>query len=289
MKGPKRTRPYEDPVKKALVIQLGQLRVNSAKVLRGPAVGPLHDLRVAALRACFALKFFSKYIRGGKDRKLQGHLAHARRIMGKQRDLDIFSCRIRKDFKVLNISTLEKQRLSKVIAARKAKARKKLTAMLNSDGYKDMLQGLKHAASGRDQKQLRPKALLKDLFDQVASKKGQTEDLHKLRKTMRNLRYACEFLVDQYDKEKMSKVIRTLVEVQNELGLNLDARDAARLLSRLNEAEESKSINRLIDIEKTQAHNAYEKFRKIWKSMQYRRIFATLESGRKTGDQGIYD
>ncbi len=257
-----RSGPHEDPVQKALAAQFVQMRLNSAKVLRGPAVEPLHDLRVAALRAGFALKFFRKLISAGNTGMLQDDLAYARKIMGKRRDLDIFSSRVEKDLQVLSISSSQKQKIRKIIRSKKAKARHDLVEMLRSSRYKGMLRDLKRAASTRNKRKLKPRDLLEGIFKGLTRKQGalRPAELHKIRIIFKDLRYACEFLADLYDEKKMRKVIRDMIEVQNVLGENQDAENAVRMLSRLKTTEKPEGIGKLIKIEKAHTCRARKKF-----------------------------
>lgn len=254
--------PHEDLVQKALVEQLGQMRLNAAKVLRGPAAESLHDLRVAALRAGFALKFFRKFISGGNVDKIQNDLSYARAIMGKRRDLDIFFFRISKDLQDLNIPSSQKQEILKIIQSKKVKARQELVKMLRSSRNKEMLQDLKLVASTRNKRKLKPQSLLKGILKGLECKQKalRPAGLHKVRIIFKNLRYAYEFLADLYDAKKMKKVMKDIIKAQDVLGENEDAENAVRMLIRLKISGKLKGIDRLVGIEKDRACQARKKF-----------------------------
>ncbi len=260
--------PHDDPVQKALVTQFGQMRLNSAKVLRGPAVEPLHDLRIAALRAGFALKFFKKFLSTGHTDRLRDEFARARRLMAQRRDWDIFSSRIKKDFQVINTSSSLKQRILEIIKAQKTEAHQDLVKMLGSYRYKKMLRDLKDLSSTRNKRKLKPQNLFKGLLKGLERKQAafQPSELHKFRITFKHLRYACEFLADFYDEKKTQGAIRDIIGIQDVLGEHQDAETTVRMLSCLKITGKSEEMGKLIEIEKNYTREARKKFAKMYKS-----------------------
>ena len=264
-----RFRPHDGPVQKALVAQLGSMRLNSAKVRQGPAVEPLHDLRIASLRVSFALKFFKKFLSTGNTDRLQDEFARARRVMAQRRDWDIFSSRIKKDLQVINTSSSLKQTILEIIKAQKSKAHKDLVKMLRSSRYKKMLRDLKELSSAASSKRkLKPQHLLRGLLKGLEREQAalQPPELHKIRIAFKHLRYACEFLAVFYDEKKMQEAIRDIVKVQDVLGEHQDAENTARMLSRLKITEKSEELGKLIEIEKKYTLDARKKFSKMYRS-----------------------
>ncbi len=276
-----RFRPHDGPVQKALVTQLGSLRLNSAKVLYGPVVEPLHDLRIAALRVSFALKFFKKFLSTGHTDRLRDKFARARRVMAQRRDWDIFSSRIKKDFQVINTSSSLKQKILEIINAQKNTAHQDLVKMLRSDRYKKMLRDLKELSSAASSKRkLKPQHLLMGLLKGLKRKQAalQPPELHKIRITFKHLRYACEFLAVFYDGEKMQEAIRDIVEIQDVLGEHQDAENTVGMLSRFDITEKSEEMGKLIEIERKYTLDARKKFTKMYRSKRCR----ILKAGRST-------
>lgn len=269
---------HDDPVKKALVAQAVQMRRNTVKVLRGPGMEPLHDLRITALRENFALKFFRKFINGNTG-TLRDELVRARKVMAKRRDWDIAAPRINKNFQVLNMASFQNQKALKLMRSEKAKARDNLVVMLKSYPYKKMLRDLKQIATARNTRKIDPQILLKDTLKEL---KRQQESslhpavLHKIRITLKNLRYACEFFSDFYDKEKIQSLIADIVDVQDVLGEYQDGENTLRKINCLRMTEKSRGITKLKEIEERHTIKARKDFVKIWKSKKCRRIFGAF-------------
>lgn len=272
---------YDDPVQKALVSQLAQIRLNSIKVLYGPAVEPLHDLRVAALRASFALKFFREFLGVRNIGLLRHEFAQARRVMAKRRDWDIFFSRIQKDFQVLSVSLLQRQQVLKTIRFHRTQARQDLNDMLRSLQYKEMLKDLMQVVSKRNKRKINPQSMIKGILKKLDYQPGAFRhlELHKIRIIFKHLRYACEFLSDFYDKKKIQKGIKDIIEFQNILGEYQDAENTVRMLNRLKILKKLQVKGKLIKTEKEHAHNAYKKFEKAWTSKPlYLRSFTQFSS-----------
>lgn len=218
--------------KTVLLAQVAQIKDNTAKVLRSDKPEFLHDLRVAALRANFALKFFKKSVGKRRGKMAREKLKRSRGIMGRARDLDIVLSRAGKY-----------PRIKKALQPRKAKARRELVKMLRSSWYKSMLDDLRSLAEDHKAPQARPR------------------DLHQIRIALKELRYACEFL-------GMKKAIRRIVKLQNVLGEHEDALGVVRVLSRLNTVDKTGGRGRLIKLEKHRASDAQNRFRKMWEDVQ---------------------
>jgi CHAD domain-containing protein len=252
-------------LKNWLAAQLDQIHRNSAKVLRGVAVEPLHDLRVAALRVSFALKFFNKYLSGGNANRLRHEFAHARHVMAQRRDWDIFSSRVKKDFQVINTSPSLKQKILAIIKVQEAKAHRDLGHMIRSSRYKRMLRDLKQIAPSGNKRKFKPQHLFKDLLKTVKHKQAalKPSELHKIRITFKHLRYACELLADFYDKKKIHKVIHDIIKIQDLLGEHQDAETAVRMLNHLKITGHRKEIAKFIGMERNSTLEARNKFVKM--------------------------
>ena len=199
-----------DPVQKMLLTQLEEMRAHSAQVLLSSSAEPLHDLRIATLRASFALKFFRKFLEHRGCDGLRDVFFRARRVMAKRRDWDIFSAHMKMDFKVLDLSPSLREQIGKVIKEQKARAHKDLTKILQSHRYQQALEDLKWISSTRNKKRLKAAPLLNRCVKRMEREPltGKSSQLHKVRIAFKQLRYACEFLSGFYAQQKLPLSLR---------------------------------------------------------------------------------
>jgi CHAD domain-containing protein len=260
-----------DPIQKILLEEIHQIRVNSSKMRGRYNAGTLHDLRVASLRLRFALKFFASFIESEDLGGLRTGLKMARGTMGKVRNLDILSSHLEKDVHRLKPSLKEGSRIRKILQSMKGKARQSLVAMLSSAPYKKLLSDLKRTISYRNKKRVRPGDLLNKAFKLVAWRKNisKPKDFHRVRRSLKDLRYACEFLTVFHDTRKLRRKINDVIDLQDILGEYQDARSSVRILERMGR---SPVIDGLSRIEMGRAGKALKTFKKRWKVGKSRKI-----------------
>lgn len=204
--------------------KLGEIETLVRSELNSDAI---HDMRVIIRRLSAAIKTFNKTI-AMKTKKIRKKLQKLFRLLGKKRDLDIFSEFIFKSIKINTISLPE-------VTQQMDKAQKKITKMLNSKYYANLLGGLhrlKAATGKRDdniiklsrnkiQKTLNKITVLSPLIDL------QVEDriLHQLRILIKKLRYTCEFFEPLFTKYicSLDPFIEKTKKLQDALGEHQDA------------------------------------------------------------------
>lgn len=173
----------DDFVKDILVAQLRAMLANSSE--KELSAESLHNLRIAALRMRFALKFFGKFIHYRNLSKLRNELKAVRRVMGKTRDLDILSCRLEGNLKKLKMASPKERGIKNTVESMTSDSRKSLIKMIQSARFKILLYDLKRTIAHADDKKIKLQGLLNKVFREVILSKEQ--DLHQIRISLKNL------------------------------------------------------------------------------------------------------
>lgn len=197
----------------------------------------IHDMRVATRRLRAAMKTF-KRIMPTSVKKIRAKLQKLFNVLGKQRDLHIFSQFIQKAFHGKSVF------LPKLVREIN-QTQKKLILMLKSKFYDSLIASLEHLRTstqrgGNDpilklaRKTIR-KALNKviELAPLIDSKTDEVT-LHKLRIRIKKLRYTCEFFEPIFTKAicSLDPLIEKIKKIQDVLGEHQDAiAGMARLIS----------------------------------------------------------
>lgn len=227
----------------------------------------VHDMRVATRRLRAAIKVFKKML-PEKAENIRAELKGLGRILGKKRDLDVFSEFIwhSDQLKHTGFQTLTRQN---------ERAQKKILQMLKSKEYADLFKLLERM------KVVRKKVSLKEFEKQIKKAFSKTleiapsirlevddQTLHKFRICIKKLRYICEFFEPIFCR--YSFFIEKTKEIQDILG---DYHDAITGISMLTQRKNKFSLEEFLHIKKryeqkkARTRNA---FLKIWKA--YRRL-----------------
>jgi adenylate cyclase len=172
--------------------------------------------------------------------------------MGKCRDLDVFLARVRTCLERLGVSSKRKQEILGIIQSKRLKSRQELIKLLKSSRHTKILKKLKQVASSRNKRVLKSQPLLKGVFKALSCKvEGLSpEELHKMRMTIKNMRYACEFLEGFYDKRKMNKITKEIIKIQDVLGEYHDANNAVMRLKQIKRKNKLPWLSDIIKMEK---------------------------------------
>ncbi|MDE2027801.1 MAG: CHAD domain-containing protein [Candidatus Omnitrophica bacterium] len=247
-----------------LKTQIEQMRRNTRKLAAGYNQDAVHDLRVAALKVDFALKFFGQTADAGKIKRLKGRIKKIRRLLGAARNLDILSSRTNKDLKKLPLTVPEIEDINTWVESLKHSSQRALSRMLESAGYKGLLDELQGCIG----KFVTPNThfIVQNPFKQTLErvlkyrkKPPHARNLHKIRIAFKKARYACEFLKDIH-RTRMRRALKFIVGFQGLLGNRQDSIAVIEILSGSGRSWAQK----LIKIEKTNIKKKQKNFRKRW-------------------------
>ena len=207
----------------------------------------LHDMRVATRRMRAALAMFADTL-PARSRHVRSELGWLADALGAVRDLDVQLERVGQ----WSGEVSEQDRgalgdLSRLLSHQRGEARSRLLAALESSRYERLVASfsamLRQGPSRRlpaarapavvvvpDLVRMRHRAVTKAA--KQARRSGAADDFHRLRIRAKRLRYALEFVAEVY-RGQTTKYVRTLVRLQDLLGLMQDARVAAERLHAL--------------------------------------------------------
>jgi len=230
---------------------LDQLRSNKDSARAGDAEG-IHQLRVAVRRLRAILSAFAPFLLPEPRRWASNELRWFADALGEARNLDVFVSALlvparaalpaASEFERLAIA-IERRRQAAHTAARQAIASTRFDASVRAltrwfdrrgwraDGDGKVLQ--------RPIEELAP--ILLDRVRRQARKRGKgfadqsEEQRHRLRITMKKLRYACELLAVLYDPAESKQFIQRLKRLQDDLGDINDVRVGREIIAALAE------------------------------------------------------
>lgn len=228
----------------------------------------IHDMRVAIRRLRAALKTFKKIL-PSKTERIQNGLIKLGCILGKKRDLDVLSEFILSTF---SIKSLFLQKLVK----RSDRSKEQIQLMLKSKYYENLIDSLEHLktvktdknilkfARNRIQKEL--DKVLKIAFS-IDSKKADDKILHKLRISIKKLRYVCEFFQPIFTKYicSLDAFIDKTKGIQDILGNHQDAIAGISMLMRY---KHKLPADEFLQIQKkflSKKRKAFKVFLNLWK------------------------
>ena len=206
-----------------------------------PTPEDVHQTRTATRRLRVALQLFGALLpqrlaaRLGKDLRW---FAHA---LGTVRDLDVHAAALREHVHSLTVEAQELGEYEKALQREREAAHDTLRKLVASDRYAEMMNGLGElldgapsqaalrrwgsftirAGAARYVKRSRKRVL--KLGRKVGSDAG-ADDLHRLRKRAKQLRYTLEFFVEPYPA--LSPAAKAAKTLQDVLGAHQDARTA---------------------------------------------------------------
>ncbi|MBN1774690.1 MAG: CHAD domain-containing protein [Deltaproteobacteria bacterium] len=240
---------FEEPIgpatAKVLARQAEVLARATPGALEGTDPEHLHDLRVASRRVRFALRVLAPYLVPGRADALREELGTFMAPMAAVRDLDVFRAGLPEQLRRVGASQDGAERLVQGVETRWAAEHRRLRATLETPRWARLLRALARApvvaalAVPQPVGEVAP-ALIARGVEKVRRWKPRmlldlpAPRLHRLRVTVRRLRYTCEYFVDLFGDE-VRKLIAACVAVQDVLGAHQDATVALELLHRLSE------------------------------------------------------
>ena len=227
----------------------------------------IHDMRVATRRLRAAIKTF-KRILPAKAKKIRTELQKLGRILGKKRDLDVFSEFI---LHAVNAKSISFQKLARQID----QSQKKILSMLKSKYYASLIESLEQLKTVTTKKNIlkvsrnRIRKELNKVLEIASSIDSKVDDktLHKLRISIKKLRYICEFFEPIFSKYicSLSSFIEKTKKIQDILGDHQDAITGISMLIRYKNKfslEEFLQIKKKYELKKMRTRKS---FLKIWK------------------------
>ena len=257
----------DDVANDILKINFEQLKDNAANFRTTFHPEAIHDMRVATRRLRAAIKTF-KDILPTKANNIRKNLQKLGRILGEKRDLDVFSEFI---LKTVNSKSVSFQKWNRKIE----KSQKKNILFFKSKNYLSLIESLKNLKTVATTKNIlkvsrrRIRKELKKVLETAPSIDSTVDDntLHKLRISIKKLRYVCEFFEPIFKKYicSLSAFIEKIKTIQDILGDHQDAIKGISMLNRYKSefsSEEYLKIKKKYEIKKRRTRNS---FLKIWK------------------------
>jgi len=282
-----------DGIRAVLRACLGHLLANQepASAEGEAAVEGIHQMRVAVRRLRTALRIFEPFIASTEAPWMDSELRWLGRQLGEARDLDVLvattlplaseRCAVKREVAVV----------AKTAQRRRQEIRTRTQAMLRTPRYTTMVLALGawieedrwSADLGSDARQ-RLRAPLSEsggkLLGRLARKARKTgrgitrldpKRRHKLRRSLKRLRYGAEFLASLYRRKAFKRYRRALADLQDVLGDLNDFATARRLLPAAaggsRRAAAAASLQRCFDAlaEKRLGalHDAWDRFRRV--------------------------
>jgi CHAD domain-containing protein len=248
----------------------------------------LHDLRVAARRARFALKMLGSLLDPERRDALRRELSWIAEILGAVRDIDVFLARLKVQFERAGVTEKVRKEILGFLEERRSFALTTLRESLDSTRYSQIIEGLNvierefAPSASSSAKGYTPAALAKKSIGKAVKrisrwlnkKPGQfsTSELHRIRIDFKRLRYTCEFFSDFFGND-MDRMVKLFVRFQDCLGTFNDAQVAEQRLCNLAESLQYRNTasketllvtGALIQIQRDLAEAQRAAFFKIW-------------------------
>jgi len=251
-----------------------------------------HDLRVAVRRVRVALKLLHDIVECDIDRIRDG-LGSIGNVAGVARDCDVFAERLSISLHRLSLATPASELLVNSMAERRAQAYGALSNALKSRTYEDVLAQLASLRDDRSgQEAIVGRKRIRRMGHRVCSKKLarvlrwqrknvrklSDEDLHELRRQVKELRYSAEFFAD-FLAARSQDCLRVAVVLQDCLGSIHDFVVANAMLWELSksapngsvsEGDVSLVVDSLERLWRNDATHARERFFEVWEKSSRR-------------------
>lgn len=264
-----------DLVSQILKINLQKLKKHEADYLTNFNPEAIHDMRVATRRLRTAIKTF-KGILPGKAKKIQADLNKLAQMLGKKRDLDVFT-------QFILTSLNDKSSAFQKISRQNNKSLKQILSMFKSKYYENLIGSLEELKADNCNKntinvsRTRIQNELSKVLKIASSIDSTVDDktLHKLRISMKKLRYVSEFFEPIFSKYicSLSSFIEKTKKIQDILGDHQDAINGISMLTRYKShfpLKEFLEIKKNYELKKT---NTRLSFSKIWKGFWFGKGF----------------
>lgn len=249
-----------------LKINFEKLKENEADFRKSFNPEAIHNMRVAIRRLRAAIKTFKRII-PAKAKKIRAGLHKLGRILGKKRDLDVFSEFV---LHTVNVKSISFQKL----ARQTEQSQRKILSKLKSNYYTKLVESLEQLKTETSKQnilklsrnQIRKK--LKKVIEIASSIDSKVDDktLHKLRISIKKLRYICEFFEPIFSKYicSLCSLIEKTKKIQDILG---DHQDAIKGISMLIHYKCTFSLEEFLHIQKKyelKKNKTRKLFLKIW-------------------------
>lgn len=246
---------------KILKTNLENLKKNEAAFLSSFSSEAIHDMRVATRRLRAAIKTFNRIL-PSKSKKIRVKFQKLFRVLENKRDLDVFSEFISRTLKTDPI----------VLAKQMDKSQKQIVSILKSKYYEKLIKSieeLKTIPAKQNVLKFSRKGIQKALnkvlkIGSSMDSKADDKILHKLRISIKKLRYICEFFEPVFSKSLRSFIEKT-IKIQDILGEYQDAIVGISMLKRYKSEfslEEFKLIKKEYELKKEKTRKS---FFKNWK------------------------
>lgn len=263
--------PFEtldDVVSHTIKISLKKLKESEVAVQTTCHPEAIHAMRVATRKLRAAIQAFKKVLphkakKSGKQLQKLGHL------LGKKRDLDIFY-----DFVLHTVGakSLSLQKLTQLIE----QAQKQIISALKSKSYRHLINSLERLNTINSKQNLlqivkkQVHKVLKTVLKIAPMIEAEANDkvLHKLRISIKGLRYVCEFFEPILSKQinALDVFIKDTKKIQDILGDHQDAITGIFMLTQyqnLFSPEEFLLIKKNYESKKMKTYKAFLRY---WKS-----------------------
>ena len=243
----------------------------------------IHDLRVASRRLESALKSFASLLPTNQRRRLKKQVRSIRRAAGQLRDLDVLLLQLTKspvdsgEEVVISALREERQLLAQDLTRRlsheeQERLRRRLQDIAGSgcNGSYESTTGLSEWAAA----QVQPTS--SRFLDAAQGDLLKTKDLHQLRLRGKQLRYSLELFQTQLDRNRVSRALKALRDIQERLGDMNDHSSAHQLLSEVAALPPDETVRkiarRMARQEKRFLKRDRRRFLKWWHAGAARRI-----------------
>lgn len=225
IKGLTADQPYSDAARQAVGERLPLVwhYLPLAAARHDDKIEFVHQLRVATRRAGAALEVFSEALPPRRAKRIKSKLRRVRRAAGDARDLDVLAQRLTRDTNgythVLDEIRLRRIRAQEPIIAAHDKLKRK-----NFDRDVDELvarirwrgRGAEPTLLKAARKYLRP--IAKRFLRQTKADLSDMDELHRLRKDAKQLRYALELFAGAFDASFCDDLYNSVEQIQVRLG-----------------------------------------------------------------------
>ncbi|WP_138380883.1 CHAD domain-containing protein [Luteithermobacter gelatinilyticus] len=252
--------PAGTATKQILNTLFDTLRANEEGLIADLDSEFLHDFRVAVRRTRSAFSQIKNVFPGPEAAFWKEQFSWLGQITGPKRDLDVYVLKFDAYLALLPPEYRETlAELRKFLLIRQCEEQKKLVRALRSKKYRDLIRRYKtflrreargdEAASDalRPIKQVADKRIWKMFVRIIAEGRAITadspaEDLHELRKTGKKLRYLLEFFQSLYPAGAIRGLIKTLKNLQDNLGDFQDYEVQAHSISGFSQAMQARGM-----------------------------------------------
>ncbi|HUB46024.1 MAG TPA: CHAD domain-containing protein [Acetobacteraceae bacterium] len=272
-----------DAFRKIMAAGLDHLLANRNPTLAGNAEG-LHQMRVAIRRLRTALRFFKPHLEKHAVARFDAELRRIGRVFGEARDWDVFCLEILPET-LADGAAGWREMLPEPAQERRNAAYRDAVEEIQAPAFTALVLGLAAwAEQGRGKAFLvgdhalhRPvAALCPVLLDRLADKverrgrhieHGSDTDRHALRKSVKKLRYAIDYVAGAYPREATKAYLHACEHLQHSLGTINDAVAATGLVERLAEGRSdlTPALGALANILAARRRDALEDLPKQWR------------------------